>query len=580
MRIDRTDFLDLVSRVPELKHYVETTGRSRALKSFLYRFSYFGRLPAPVLRSMIDNLKPAGFAKGSLIIREGDDAGPLYVMQKGRARAFAGVDGGQRNLAFYREGDFFGELSILNGSPRAASVEAFSDCQLLALDPKSVRDLRRRFPEFDKLLSERLALYQAKTEARIPLDFTTELLPAETQVQDKVQLDGEQPPTEVEEKEEPFADEQGLFRKRGKRIRKIDHITQIDEMDCGAASLGMICRHFGRKVSLARIRQLCHTATDGTSLKAITRAASELGLAARALKVSLRNLPMMPLPAIVHWEGDHWIVLYDADPEFVRLADPALGLRKLPRREFEAKWTGYAALFDYTTAFEQAPESRPALTWILPFLARFKTILLQVFGLAVAVSMLQLIFPVFTQMVVDKVIVENDIGLLRTILLGMLAAIAFVQLSTLAQEYLLAFAAVRLDTAVLDFLSRKLLSLPMNYFTSRRTGDIQRRLDGARQIRQFAVQQGVGALLATVFLVGAVILMAMYSPLLMIAFMATTPLYVGLMIFSVKVLRPLYHGVEESQGKYSSHQIDAIKGIEAVKAASAESTFRDAMLNE
>jgi HlyB family type I secretion system ABC transporter len=579
LRIDRTDFFELVRRVPELKQYVETTGRNRALQSFLYQFSNFGRLPAPALRGVIDKLKPAGFAKGSLIIREGDDAGPLYVIEKGRARAFTGLDGQERNLAFYREGDFFGELSILNGSARAASVEAFSDCQLLALDPKSARDLRRRFPEFDKLLSERLALYQAKIEARVPLDFTTELLPAETQVQDKVELDGEQPPTE-EEKEDPFADEQGLFRKRGKRIRKIDHITQIDEMDCGAASLGMICRHLGRKVSLARIRQLCHTATDGTSLKAITRAATELGLAARALKVSLRNLPMMPLPAIVHWEGNHWIVLYNVEEHFVRVADPALGLRKISRREFEAKWTGYAALFDYTIAFEQAPESKPTLAWVLPFLARFKVILLQVFGLAVAVAFLQLLFPVFTQMVVDKVIVENDIGLLKTILLGMLAALVFVQLATLAQEYLIAFAAVRLDTAVLDFLSRKLLSLPMTYFTSRRTGDIQRRLDGARQVRQFAVQQGVGALLATVFLMGAVILMAMYSPLLMIAFLATTPLYVGLMIFSVKVLRPLYHGVEESQGRYSSHQIDAIKGIEAVKAASAESTFRDAMLNE
>src|SRR5439155_1379959 len=331
---------------------------------------------------------------------------------------------------------------------------------------------------FDKLLGERLAVYQAKTEARIPLDFTSELLHAETQVQNKVQLDGERPSAEAEDKEAPFADEQGLFRKRGKRIRKIDHIMQIDEMDCGAASLGMICRYFGRKVSLARIRQLCHTATDGTSLKALSRAATELGLAARALKISLRNLSLMPLPAIVHWEGNHWIVLYDVDEQFVR------------------------------------------------------------------------------------------------------AAIVFVQLSTLAQEYLLAFAAVRLDTTVLDFLSRKLLSLPMTYFTSRRTGDIQRRLDGARQVRQFAVQQGVGALLAAVFLVGAVILMAMYSPLLMLAFLATTPLYVALMIFSVKVLRPLYQGVEESQGKYSSHQIDAIKGIEAVKAASAESSFRDAMLNE
>src|SRR4029077_19490700 len=374
----------------------------------------------PVLQGMIDSLKPVTVEKGNVIIREGDDAGPLYILQKGRARAFAGIDGQERNLAFYREGDFFGELSILNGSPRAASVEAFTDCQLLSLEPKAVRHLRRRFPEFDKLLSERLALYEAKKEARIPLDFTTELLPAETQVHDKVELNGEQPSAEPDEKEEPFADEHGLFRKRGKRIRTIDHTLLNDKTDCGAASLGMICRHLGSNVSLARIRQLCHTATDGTSLKALCRAAVELGLAARALKVSLRNLSVMPLPAIVHWEGNHWMVLYDVDETQVRVADPALGLRKIPRKEFEQKWSGYAALFDYTIAFEQAPESKPSLAWVWPFLAKFRKILLQVLGLAVAVSFLQLLFPVFTQMVVDKVIVENDLGLLKTIILGML----------------------------------------------------------------------------------------------------------------------------------------------------------------
>ena len=131
-----------------------------------------------------------------------------------------------------------------------------------------------------------------------------------------------------------------LFRKRKARIRHFPHVQQIDEMDCGAASLGMICRHFGRKVSLARIRQLCHTATDGTSLKAICRAATELGLAARALKVSLRNLPLMPLPAIVHWEGNHWMVLYDVADAYVKVADPALGLRKIPRKEFEQQLVG------------------------------------------------------------------------------------------------------------------------------------------------------------------------------------------------------------------------------------------------
>ena len=136
LRIDRNDFLSLVAQAPELRHYIQMIGRNRAVQSFLYQFSNFGRLPGPALRSMIDKLVPIGFSKGSLIIRQGDVAGAMYVIEKGRARAFAGDGNGrQLNLAFYREGDFFGELSILNNAPRAASVEAFTDCRLLALEP-------------------------------------------------------------------------------------------------------------------------------------------------------------------------------------------------------------------------------------------------------------------------------------------------------------------------------------------------------------------------------------------------------------------------------------------------------------
>src|SRR5438105_4939028 len=580
LRLDRGEFLALTETAPELKEHMQVTRRAHTLQSFLYEFSNFGRLPTPALRGMIEKLERVQFQKGKLIIKEGDSAGPMYIMEKGRARAFAQNNGASVNLAFYRDGDFFGELSILNGSPRAASVEAYSDCELLALDPDAVRSLKQSYPQFGKLLEERLAQYKAKTEARIPLDFTEELVPAETLAHNKVALDGKFAVGEKEDAAAPFADEKGLFRKSKKRIRRFEHIQQIDEMDCGAASLGMICRHYGRKVSLARIRQLCHTATDGTSLKALCRAAIELGLAARALKVSLRNLPNLPLPSIVHWEGNHWMVLYDVDEKFVRVADPALGHRRIPRHEFEQKWSGYAALFDYTIAFEQAPESKATLSWLFPFFAKFRRTLVQVVLLSVAVSILSLLFPVFTEMVVDKVIVERDLSLLSTILAGMGAALFFVQASSLAQEYLLSFAAVRLDTAILDFLSRQLLALPMTYFSSRRTGDIQRRLEGARQVRQFAVGSGIGALLALVQLTGALCLMLIYSPSLTLAFLATTPLYGGLMYFSLKVLRPLFADVEENQGKYSSHQIDAIKGIEAVKAAAAESVFRDTMLNE
>ena len=579
LRLGRDDFLQLTEKIPALKHHLELMARHRALHGFLYEFSNFGRLPVAALRSLVEKLSPMQVAKGTSIIRQGDPPGAMYILEKGKARAFHSDNGSQQNLAFYREGDFFGELSILANSPRSASVEAFSDCRLLALEPEAVHELKGSYPEFSRLMEERLAQYRAKTEARVPLDFTIEMLPAEVAVHDKLEVDHDKL-RPVSKGENPFAEETGLFRKRKRRIRKIDHITQIDEMDCGAASLGMVCRHYGRKVSLSRIRQLCHTSTDGTSLKAICRAASELGLAARALKVSLRNLPLMPLPAIVHWEGNHWIVLYDVGDTYVKVADPATSLRKIPREEFEQNWSGYTALFDYTAAFENAPESKPGLAWILPFFAKYKGIFLQVMLLAVVITFLNLLFPVFTEKVVDKVIVEKNIGLLQTILLGMGAVLVFVQASSLAQEFLLSLAAVRLDTTILDFVSRQMLSLPMSYFTSRRTGDIQRRLDGARQVREFAVHHGVGALLALVQLIGAVTLMALYSPSLTLAFLATIPLYGGLMYFSQKVLRPLFAGLEESQGKYSSRQIDAIKGIEAVKAASAENVFRDMMLNE
>ena len=503
----------------------------------------------------------------------------MFILEKATGARFHS-DNGAQQISPSTARAISSANSILNGSPRAASVEAFTDCRLLALEPEAVGDLKRRYPEFAKLMEERLAQYRAKSEARVPLDFTTEMLPAEVAAHDKIGVDDKAatPASEPVESEDVFAEEKGLFRKRRKRIRRIEYIEQIDEMDCGAASLGMICRHFGRKVSLSRIRQLCHTSTDGTSLKAMCRAATELGLAARALKVSLRNLPFMPLPAIIHWEGNHWMVLYDVADTYVKVADPALGLRKIPRKEFEQNWSGYAALFDYTVAFASAPESKPGLAWILPFLTKFRTLFLQVMLLAVAITFLELLFPVFTEMVVDKVIVEKDISLLKTILLGMGAALFFVQAASLAQEYLLSFAAVRLDTAILDYLSRQMLS-PMSYFTSRRTGDIQRRSMARVRCGIHRAARHRRAL-ALVQLVGAISLMALYSPTLMLAFLATMLLYGGLMYFSQKVLRPLFAGVEESQGKYSSHQIDAIKGIEAVKASAAENVFRDMMLNE
>lgn len=581
MRLDRAEFLALVETHPELKDYLEQMVRWRTLHGFLYQFSNFGRLPRAALSKLLSSLETMKFAKGQPIFAQGDPAGPMMIVRQGLVRIFGTTGGVTRNLAFLREGDFFGELSVLKGAPRAASAEAAQECELLALRPEAVLELNREFPEFARLMAERIAQYQPDREARVPLDFAQEMLPAEARAGDLAALAAEtDEETAAAAPADLFADAEGHFRGGRKRIRRIPFVQQIDEMDCGAASLAMICRHFGRNVSLARIRQLCHTSADGTSLKALCAAANELGLAARALKVSPRNLPHLPLPAIVHWEGNHWIVLHDVGRTHVRVADPAAGPRRIPLAEFQTKWSGYTALFDYTVEFEKAPEARASLAWLWPFFRQYRSVYAQVLLLAGIATVLQLLFPLFSQIVVDKVVVERDVGLLDTVIGGLAVAGLFMLSAKLVQQYLLAFVTVRIDSAVLDFLTRHLLSLPMSYYHSRRTGDIQRRLNGAQQIRAFAVRHGIGGALALVQLAGAASLMLVYSVKLLGVFLATVPLYAGLMYFSRRVLRPAFADLEECYGKYGSKQIDAIKGMEAVKAAAAEPALRDTILRE
>ena len=593
LRLARTDFLALLQESPELEGALEVTARMKRLHGFLYEFSDFGRLPPACLQSLIEGLEPVRFLKGETILAEGDSTGPLYVVEEGRVRVFRASDGRARDLAFKRAGDYFGELSALSGARRTATAQAASDCRLLALRPEAVTRLRDEFPEFEALLQERIAQYRVDTTARVPLDFATEMLPADASVANKVALEPAAPEAgrpsarrgraggDAPEDGEPVPDDAaatGSSRRTRGRRRRFPFTAQIDEMDCAAACLDMLGRHFGRDAGLPRVRALCHTSSDGASLQGICEAAGELGMAARAAKVSASRLDDVPLPAIVHYEGDHWVVLYDVDEGHVRVSDPARGRRRLDRAAFTARWTGYAALFDHTTEVAGGRRRRSSFAWLVPFFARHRAVLIQVLLLAMVVSALQLLLPVLTQTVIDTVIVDRDVGLLSLIMAAIGAAVVLLVGAGFCQQYLLAFAAVRIDAAILDFLTRRLLALPMRYFHARRTGDIQRRLDGAQEVREFVVQHGIGGVLSAVQLFGTFVLMWLYSARLALVFAATVPIYAAMVFLSVRYLKPILMDLEESRGRYRSHQIDAIKGIEAVKAASAETSFRDAML--
>ena len=578
-KLDPALFQALLVNHPEIKNIIEPEQRHRRLATFIKVYTVFAKLPAEALKLLALEAETMTVEAGEVVIREGDAGGPMFIVEEGRLRVWERQGSRQRERAFLRKGDLFGELSIARNRPRHATVEALTQCRLIKINERTFGKLHARFPEFRKKIEERIAQYDYKTTARLPLDFAQEILPANAEPARQVspgQLDDRTTAAQLG----PFATEDGRFIKSGKRVRRFSHVKQIDEMDCGAASLAMICRHFGRKVSITRIRQMVHTATDGTSLRGLCQGAEALGLAARSVKASKSNVEQMPLPAIIHWENYHWVVLFDVNLTDAWIADPASGIRKISRSELDEKWNGYAALFDYTDAYKQTPETKTGFGWLIPFLKPFLGIFAKAFGLAVIVSALQMLLPVFTQVIVDSVLVEKDSGLLATMIGAMLVVLAFMTVAMVVQRYLLSFVAVRVDSSSLDFITRRLLALPISYFAARKTGDIQRRILGVRQVREFLVQNGVNGLTAVAQIGAAIALMFLYSPMLGVVFLAVAPLYAGLMKYSSKRLRPMFDELEESYGRYSSHQIDAIKGIETVKALGAESSLREKMLGE
>ena len=568
-RLDAGVFRALAARDPRITESFELGIRRHKLGDLLRLSSPFASLSDDGMRDLLRELRPVDIAEGDIVCREGELATSLDIVEDGRLRAFVDVEG--RDVAFLTTGDVVGERALLTDSPLPATVQALSDSKLLRLGKDSFARLLDQHPTLREQIAARAAQYDYRSQARVPLDFADELLPADADAGTAAD-----PTAGVEEDDAP----DGQFVKSPGRIRKFRHIRQVDEADCGAAALAMVCRHFGARVSLARVRQQVGTGVDGTSLRGLARGGEELGLATKALKVSRRNVESLPLPAILHWGGNHWVVLTDVDAAHVKIADPALGNRRIPRADLDKQWSGYAVLFARTERVDELAPSPSGFSWLRPFARKFWRPIAGAVALAMVVSALNLALPVLTQIVVDDVLGPRDFGLLETLVLAMAAVLVVSVGASYVQRLVLSRAAVGMDAETLDHVAGKMLALPMRYFYARRTGDLQRRLIGMRQVRQFLVQNSVIAITSAMQLLVAVVLMFVYSPVLALIFLGAAPLYVVLMRYAVRRIRPLADSLEEAFSEYHSLQVDAVKGIETVKALGGEDALRRAMVRE
>ena len=576
LRLDRAVFDALLRTNDSVREAVELASRHHQLLYFLRLNSSFRELRDDGMAKLLEGLRSVSFAAGVPVFREGDPPGAMYIVGEGRLVARRG----EKTIDYYRRGDFFGERSLLRAEVRHATVETVIECELLELEPELFSQLYAEHDAFRDRIDEQVAGYAYRETARVPLDFADEILPAAAEADAELVADLEEAPArdEMPESVGPIAD--AVFTRPEHPPRRFPHVYQVDVADCGAAALTIVCRYFGRKVSLARARREVHTSTDGTSLAGIAGGAERLGLAVRTLKASKASLDELPLPAIAHWEGNHWVVVYDVDERRVRVSDPARGLRSIPRDEFEQGWSGFVALVARTPALDEVEEGGAGIGWVLDFFRPHIGVLLRILALGLVAAGLEMTIPLFSELIVNRVVGRRNFGLLDLLVLAMVGTLLLTAGVGLLQRYLLSRTTVSIDRESLSYLAGKLLALPTHYFATRRIGDIDQRLGSLQQARQFFVQTGAQVLTAATQLVVAIVVMAFVSAPLALLFLATVPVYVLVLRSSAKRLKPMLDSLEEGASRYRSRQLDSIRGIETVKSMSAEATLQRGLVRQ
>jgi ABC-type bacteriocin/lantibiotic exporter with double-glycine peptidase domain len=560
-RLDRSVFQALTLVYPALSETLGVDARALRHADFLRLHSAFAEVPRERLVELATGISEVTLADGEIVPRAGPAPAGVYLVTSGRLGA---VQAEGQELYRLHAGDVFGQWELTDeaGQP---PFRALSEARLLRLDSEALRRLVADYPD----VKERAALAAgrrrdspAHSAARGPaVAATEEELLAEIAATDTSQY--------------PAAE-----RVPRRRRRRYAAVRQVDAMDCGAACVATLCRHFGHNVSLPAIRAAVGTGLDGTSLRGIMRGGAEIGIEFRAIKSSPDRLPALPKPLILHWGGYHWVVLHELRNGKARLADPALGLRTVTHAQLAAEWSGYAAIPTPTPRLASAPRGGLTLGWLLPFLRPHYRALGGAALFALLAAGLQMMLPVLTQVVIDGQLHRRGPGQaslwVGVIVLALVAAVGV----TILQRRTLARVAVSVDGKALDYLAGRLLRLPVGYFQLRRTADIQRRLEGMREIRRVLVEDGILGVTAAFQLLVAVAVMAFYSRVAALLFLAVMPAYGLLMRYSSRRLKPAFDSLEEAFGRYQGKQLDSIRGIEVVKVTGAEEGFRRTLLQQ
>jgi len=358
---------------------------------------------------------------------------------------------------------------------------------------------------------------------------------------------------------------------------------QLDAMDCGPTCLRMIARHYGKTYTLQTLRAKSYLSRDGVSMMGISEAAESIGF--RTMGVSLTPEQLFttaPLPLIVHWKQNHFVVVYKVKRDKVFVADPEFGLVKYTKDEFLKSWIsiqqegeqkGLALMLETTPDFfaeEGEKIDKSSFRFLFSYLKPYRKFLVQlVLGMLLA-SILQLIFPFLTQSIVDVGINNQDIGFIYLILIAQLVLFISRMSVDFIRGWILLHLSTRMNISLISDFLIKLMKLPMGFFGIKLVGDILQRIVDQRRIENFLTTSSLNIVFSMVNLFVFGIVLAIYSWKILLLFIIGSALYFVWLSIFMRKRRQLDFKRFSNLADNQSKLIQLIGGVQDIKLYNAE----------
>ncbi|MBD2414816.1 ABC transporter ATP-binding protein [Nostoc calcicola FACHB-389] len=358
---------------------------------------------------------------------------------------------------------------------------------------------------------------------------------------------------------------------------KYSIVLQHSEEDCGAACLATIAKHYGRTFALNRVREAVGTGSRGTSLLGLSRGAEALGFNARQVKATsqlLDRLHEAPLPAIIHWKGYHWVVLYGKQSKKYVIADPGVGNRYLTRQELIQGWGNGVMLLlapDESRFYQQESDKVDGVGRYIQRVWPYRFILAQAIAINIAIGLLSLASPLMMQLLTDDVLVRGDTQLLTTVAIGVIVMNLIRSAIGLVQSHLIGHFGQRLQLGLILEYGRKLLHLPLSYFEGRRSGEVVSRIADVNAINSLVAQIVLG--LPSQFFIALVSLgfMLFYSWELTIVSIAAFAIVTAVNLLFLPALRRKTRNMIVLGTENQGFLVETFRGVQVLKTTQATS---------